>query len=130
VASVIRVHSTRRARRRRGGAVAFGDARIGVARDWPPHWEMHPAGDELLHVLAGRVDVELLAGSRMRRVTLRAGDFAVVPCATWHRPIARGRAEMLHVTHGAGTVATFEDMPPVPPPLAKRPRAKTKRGRA
>ncbi|MBM4382094.1 MAG: cupin domain-containing protein [Deltaproteobacteria bacterium] len=122
----MRKHATRRVPQKRGGAVAFGAARIGVARSWPPHWEMHPAGEELLHVLAGRVDVELLVGRRVRCVALRAGEFAVVPRATWHRPLARGRVEMLHVTLGAGTEATFED---TPPPLAEKPRAKATRRR-
>ena len=98
----------------RGRLLPFNQCTIGVAREWPPHWEMHPTGDELLHVLEGEVEVELIPKSgRRRRTTVRAGSFFVVPRGLWHRPTQRKPVVMLYVTPGAGTEATFEDAPPV-----------------
>jgi mannose-6-phosphate isomerase-like protein (cupin superfamily) len=97
----------------RGRLLPFNQCTIGVAREWPPHWEMHPKGDELLHVLEGEVEVELLQRSgRRRRTTVRAGSFFVVPRGLWHRPTQRKPVVMLYVTPGEGTEATFEAEPP------------------
>jgi len=68
--------------------------------------------------------VELLIGRRIGKTTLREGEFAIVPRGRWHRPIARGEVELLHVTPGAGTRATFEDVPPPLAATAKRRRAR------
>ena len=98
----------------RGRLVPFNQCTIGVARAWPPHWEMHPKGDELLHVLEGTVELELLSKSgRLRRTRLRAGSFFVVPRGLWHRPSQKKRVVMLYVTPGAGTRASFEEAAPV-----------------
>jgi len=43
--------------RARGRLLPFNQCTIGVARKWPPPWEMHPTGDELLHMLEGEVEV-------------------------------------------------------------------------
>jgi len=100
--------------RARGRLLPFDQCTIGVAREWPPHWERHPKGDELLHVLEGEVEVELLRkNGRIERETVRAGSFYVVPRGLWHRPVQRKPVVMMYVTPGAGTEATFEDEPPV-----------------
>jgi mannose-6-phosphate isomerase-like protein (cupin superfamily) len=105
----------------RGRLMPFNECTIGVAREWPPHWERHPTGDELLHVLEGEVEVELLQKSgRRRRTTVRAGSFFVVPRGLWHRPIQRRPVVMLYVTPGEGTEATFEDEPPRPRRAGRR----------
>jgi mannose-6-phosphate isomerase-like protein (cupin superfamily) len=110
----------------RGRLLPFNQCTIGVAREWPPHWEMHPAGDELLHVLEGEVEVELLRKSgRRRRTTVRAGSFVVVPRGLWHRPIQRRPVVMLYVTPGEGTEATFEAEPPPSARIRKRRRPAT-----
>ena len=110
----------------RGRLLPFNQCTIGVAREWPPHWEMHPTGDELLHVLEGEVEVELLQKSgRRRRTTVRAGSFFVVPRGLWHRPIQRRPVVMLYVTPGAGTEATFEAEPPPAAHVRKRRRPAT-----
>ena len=99
--------------RARGRLMPFNQCTIGVAREWPPHWERHPKGDELLHVLEGEVEVELLQKSgRVVRETVRAGSFYVVPRGLWHRPIQREPVVMLYVTPSAGTEATFADEAP------------------
>jgi mannose-6-phosphate isomerase-like protein (cupin superfamily) len=97
----------------RGRLLDFNGCTIGVAREWPPHWEMHPAGDELLHVLEGEVKVEwVLASGGRRRATVRAGSLFVVPRGLWHRPTPSQRTVMLYVTPGEGTEATFDEAPP------------------
>ena len=105
----------------RGRLMPFNQCTIGVAREWPPHWEMHPRGDELLHVLEGEVEVELLGkGGRLRRTTVRGGSFFVVPRGLWHRPLQRKPVVMLYVTPGAGTEASFDDAPPPAARVRKR----------
>lgn len=47
-------------------------------------WERHPQGQELLHVLAGAVQVTLLVDSRQIIIRLDAGSIFVVPSAVWH----------------------------------------------
>jgi quercetin dioxygenase-like cupin family protein len=108
----------------RGRLLPFNQCTIGVAREWPPHWERHPKGEELLHVLEGEVEVELLQkGGRLGRTTVGAGSFFVVPRGLWHRPIQRAPVVMLYVTPGEGTEATFEDEPPPAKRVKPRPRA-------
>jgi quercetin dioxygenase-like cupin family protein len=110
----------------RGRLTAFNQCTIGVAREWPPHWERHPNGDELLHVLEGEVEVTLVQKSgRRQRTTVRAGSFFVVPRGLWHRPIQRKPVVMLYVTPGEGTEATFEDEPPLAPRVRRRRRPAT-----
>lgn len=48
-------------------------------------WEMHPNGDELVHVLDGETTMTLLTSSEGEQVTLTAGQMVVVPAGVWHR---------------------------------------------
>ncbi|MDQ3908353.1 MAG: cupin domain-containing protein [Acidobacteriota bacterium] len=69
-----------------------------------PHWEMHPAGDELLYQLSGASVVVLGGeGGAGREVELGAGRACVVPRGTWHRLVVREPGLLLFVTPGAGT---------------------------
>ena len=96
--------------RTRGRLMPFNQCTIGVAREWPPHWEMHPKGDELLHVLEGEVEVELLQRSgRRRRTTVRAGSFFVVPRGLWHRQLARPSVTLLAVTPDTSEISVADD---------------------
>jgi quercetin dioxygenase-like cupin family protein len=49
------------------------------------HWEAHPAGDELIHVLGGTATLELLGEDGPQSFALSAGMIAVNPQGTWHR---------------------------------------------
>ena len=54
----------------------------------PGPWEMHPNAEELLHVLEGCVEIEILPSDTTQpsdRVRLEAGSFLVVPKGLWHR---------------------------------------------
>src|SRR2546428_10025145 len=68
---------------------------LGVTRfSEPSHWERHPAGDELLHVLEGEADVAPLTDSGPARPTVRAGSLFVCPPGLWHRRLPRAPAPM------------------------------------
>src|SRR5215469_6411202 len=50
------------------------------------HWESHLAGDELIHILAGTVTLEIVCDDGPpRSFVLRAGMMAVNPQGAWHR---------------------------------------------
>jgi mannose-6-phosphate isomerase-like protein (cupin superfamily) len=66
-------------------------------------WEMHPAGDELVVVLAGEIDFVFDAPGGERVVELKEGGSCVVPRGIWHRQIVRVPARELAVTYGRGT---------------------------
>jgi mannose-6-phosphate isomerase-like protein (cupin superfamily) len=72
------------------------------ARNWP-HWERHPAGDEVLVLLSGELQIVLEHRGRTRRVTLKAGHSLIVPKGVWHRAVIRKPGNMLFITPGAGT---------------------------
>lgn len=67
------------------------------------HQEMHPAGDEVLHLVSGAVDVVLAEALGERIVALRAGDTCIVPRGTWHHFLVREPGAMLGLTFGRGT---------------------------
>ena len=65
--------------------------------------EMHPAGDELVYVLSGAVDLVLQEPSGDRVIPLEAGRGVLVPKGVWHTARVRTPGKALHVTAGAGT---------------------------
>ena len=71
--------------------------------DWPT-WEIHPAGDELVVLVSGDVDLVLAGagGDDVIRMT-EAGTFAIVPGNTWHTARIRRHSVMMFVTPGEGT---------------------------
>lgn len=68
----------------------------------PSPWEMHPECDELLHVIAGAIRVEVLPleGGAGVSTEVPAGSFLVVPRGCWHRQILLGRTKEYYVTPG------------------------------
>jgi quercetin dioxygenase-like cupin family protein len=71
--------------------------------DWP-NWERHPAGDELVILLAGSAELCLELSSGTSRMRLSApGEFVLVPRDTWHTARTTVACSMLFVTHGPGT---------------------------
>lgn len=67
------------------------------------HQEMHPLGDEVLHLVSGAVDVVLALPDGERVIALRAGRTCVVPKGTWHHFVVREPGTMLGMTFGRGT---------------------------
>jgi mannose-6-phosphate isomerase-like protein (cupin superfamily) len=68
-----------------------------------PHWEMHPAGDELLLALDGAFECVLQDGRADQVLALEAGRALLVPFGVWHRLRVRAAGEILFVTPGKGT---------------------------
>lgn len=67
-------------------------------------WEMHPAGDEMVYCVEGRMTLhqEHADGAR-DTVDLDPGEFAINPPGTWHTADAHGPVTALFITVGAGT---------------------------
>ena len=66
-------------------------------------WEMHPAGDELLTMLSGEMDVVFEQAGGDVTVSLQPGQTCIVPRGTWHRAEVRRTGEYLGITYGKGT---------------------------
>ena len=66
------------------------------------HWEMHPAGDELVYLLSGAIDVVLQEGTDERRIELRSRAAGIIPRGVWHRAIVHTPSDLLFITRGAG----------------------------
>lgn len=67
-------------------------------------WERHPAGEELVMLLAGAVTLTLEEADGARSVQLdRPGAYVLVPRNTWHTASAEAECTLLFLTPGAGT---------------------------
>ena len=67
------------------------------------HWEMHPAGDEILFLISGATTVVLEEGKIRRRVQLNGGEAFIVPRGVWHCFEVSAPGDLLAITRGAGT---------------------------
>ena len=67
------------------------------------HWEMHPAGDEILYLLSGKIDLILENNNEQEIVSLSAGKAVIVPARTWHTAKVLESGDLLSITRGAGT---------------------------
>lgn len=66
-------------------------------------WEMHPAGDELVMLLSGKVDMVLELPEGEKVVPLKPQHTVVVPRGVWHRAIVHEPGDALFITRGSGT---------------------------
>jgi quercetin dioxygenase-like cupin family protein len=67
-------------------------------------WEKHPAGEEVVLLLSGEVELALELPTGESRVTLdQPGAYVLVPRDIWHTARARRPSQMLFITPGAGT---------------------------
>ena len=66
-------------------------------------WEMHPAGDELVYLLSGALDLVMQEAEGNRVVELRTRAACIVPRGVWHRQVVRKPSDLLLITPGAGT---------------------------
>jgi mannose-6-phosphate isomerase-like protein (cupin superfamily) len=73
-----------------------------MASDWD-HWEMHPAGDELVYLLSGAMELILDAPGGEQVVALGERQAVIVPRGVWHRARIHRAGDALFVTRGAGT---------------------------
>ncbi len=74
-------------------------------------WEMHPDCDELLHVVEGRIDVEVLPseGGAAVVASLESGAFLVVPRGCWHRQHLLQKSTEFYLTPGRTLHSQEED---------------------
>ena len=67
------------------------------------HWEMHPAGEELICLTAGAIDVVLDEAGEEQTIRLASGQVCLIPPDVWHRFVVHETAEVIAVTAGEGT---------------------------
>jgi mannose-6-phosphate isomerase-like protein (cupin superfamily) len=75
---------------------------VSMGADWT-HWEMHPAGDEILFMIEGKATFVLNLADGLREVALSAGRLLVVPKGVWHTAKVSEPARLLAITAGTGT---------------------------
>ena len=66
-------------------------------------WERHPAGDEVVACLAGRLTIIREVDGRPDPVPLRPGEAMINPAGVWHTADLDGPARILTITPGIGT---------------------------
>lgn len=66
-------------------------------------WEMHPAGDEIVFLMSGALDLLLEMDGGVKKVTLEPGEYAVIPRGVWHTGDVQEPSDVVHLTPGAGT---------------------------
>jgi uncharacterized cupin superfamily protein len=66
-------------------------------------WERHPAGDEVVVLLDGLVDVVQDDGDHEVTISLHPGEALVNPRGVWHRSIVHEPGTALFITPGKGT---------------------------
>jgi uncharacterized cupin superfamily protein len=72
-------------------------------------WERHPEDEELLQVIEGEVDIEVLTDDGPVVTTVRAGSLFVVPRGLWHRHRVPGKLKELYLTPGPTESSTAAD---------------------
>lgn len=83
---------------------AFDTGHVGVfwsEEGGPGPWEMHPNSDELLHVIEGCAEIEILPTDTTQTsdlVRLDAGSYLVVPRGLWHRHNMLARTKEMYLS--------------------------------
>ena len=81
-----------------GGVIAGA---VHMTRDTA--WEMHPGGDECLHLLSGAINIIMEDRDLSRAIELRAGGGCVIPRGQWHRQVVQKPGDLLFITPADGT---------------------------
>lgn len=68
-------------------------------------WERHPAGDEVVVLLSGRVDLVQEIDGAEHVVELQAGQAVINPAGVWHTARVHEPGVGLFITPGRGTEA-------------------------
>ena len=66
-------------------------------------WERHPAGEEVVVLVSGRIDLFQEVDGEVRRLPLRAGQAVVNPTGAWHTADVQEPSVALFITPGRGT---------------------------
>ncbi len=67
------------------------------------HWEMHPAGEELLVSVSATATAIFQREDGEETVDLAPGKACIVPRGTWHRIRVLEPGVLVFITHGEGT---------------------------
>ncbi|MDA0789343.1 MAG: cupin domain-containing protein [Proteobacteria bacterium] len=70
-----------------------------LTEDAPHNGEMHPDGDEMLHVISGKVRVSC-DSSPGEDLILGPGDTCIVPKGEWHKVSVIEASRFIHITPG------------------------------
>jgi mannose-6-phosphate isomerase-like protein (cupin superfamily) len=73
-----------------------------------PPWELHTAGDELLHILGGECELTVRQGGVENKRGLRPGDLVIVPRGCWHSNDAPDGVTMLFMTPRDGNKHSWD----------------------
>lgn len=85
-----------------GPPVAVEGLTIGIATmtvNAPHGAEMHPDGDEVLHLISGRVNV-VFEDDAFEAVVMQPGDGLIVPKCAWHRVDILEPSQIFYATPG------------------------------
>ena len=90
-----------------GGSGAFWSS----PGDGPSPWEMHPDCDELLQIIEGKIEIEVLPanGGDSSTTIIPAGSFIVVPLGCWHRQRILEKTREFYLTPGPTRHSTSDD---------------------
>ena len=69
-----------------------------LTEDAPHGGEMHPDGDEILHVISGKIRVS--SDSSSEDLIMGAGDTCIVPKGEWHKVAVVEETRLVHITPG------------------------------
>jgi uncharacterized cupin superfamily protein len=89
----------------------FNGGSVGVFRCGPgvSPWERHPQGEELLQIIEGSVDIEVLTDTGSEIVSMNQGDVLIVPQGLWHRHRVPTQLAELYATTGSTEHSTAEN---------------------
>lgn len=76
---------------------------IGTNEESWTSWERHPAGDEVVVVISGRMTLVQEIDGEDRRIDLGPGEAAINPRGVWHTSDVQEPLKVLFVTPGRGT---------------------------
>jgi hypothetical protein len=92
------------------GHFEFHDCICGVAAfHGRPPWERHPAGNELLLVLAGRSELTILEHGERTTKSISLGELAIVPKGCWHSNDAQDGVTFLYMTPSEANEHSWEE---------------------
>jgi mannose-6-phosphate isomerase-like protein (cupin superfamily) len=66
-------------------------------------WERHPAGDEIIIQLTGRMRLRLELPNGEIAVDLPAGRYVIIPKNIWHTADISAPSSAIYITEGQGT---------------------------
>ena len=67
----------------------------------PGPWEMHPDSDEILHVIEGRIEIEICPEDKSQpfdKVQVGSGSYLVVPKGLWHRHTMMAKTKEMYLS--------------------------------